>query len=94
MVGEEFAVAVVAAGLEQPMETVEATCSELALTERFIRSADIQEWPDGTLGGRYIFQHALYPDVFYARIPDVRCIHLHQELTKRSSCDPSRVATE
>ncbi len=83
VVGEEFAVAAVAAGLDQPIENVETTCAELAREKRLIRSADIQEWPDGTLAGCYMFQHALYPEVLYERLSDARRIHLHRRIGER-----------
>ncbi len=83
VVGQDFAVAAVAAGLAQPMEAVDTACAELTRNGRFIGAAGVQEWPDGTLGGRYTFRHALYRDVLYERVSDTRRILLHQRIGER-----------
>ena len=60
-------VAAVAAGLKGEADDVEERCEELVWKEQFLRSGGIEEWPDGTMGGRYGFIHALYQNVLYDR---------------------------
>ena len=40
-------------------------------------------WPDGTSGGRYRFQHALYQQVLYEQIGTARRRQLHQRIGVR-----------
>src|SRR5262249_15002001 len=65
VVGMEFAAAAVAATLEQEIEEVEKRCAGLAAKGQFVRAAGVEEWPDGTIAGRYSFIHALYQNVVY-----------------------------
>jgi predicted ATPase len=48
-----------------------------------LRSIGIDEWPDGTVAGRYVFIHALYHNVVYERITAARRIYLHRRLGTR-----------
>ena len=78
VVGEAFAVAAVAAGAQCPVEAVEAVCDELAAQHHFLDDTGLTMWPDGTNGGSYRFQHALYPQVLYERLGTVRRAELHR----------------
>ncbi len=75
--------AVVAAGIDQTLETLEANCAALARRGQFIREQGVAEWPDGTVATQYHFIHALYQDVLYDRIPVGRRVRLHQQIGAR-----------
>ena len=60
VVGQEFAVAAVAAGTQSPVDEVEGICDGLAAHGHFLADTGLTVWPDGTRSGRYRFQHALY----------------------------------
>ncbi|MBI3303934.1 MAG: AAA family ATPase [Deltaproteobacteria bacterium] len=81
--GVEFSVAAVAAGLKGEADEVEERCEELVRKEQFLRSGGIEEWPDGTMEGRYGFIHALYQNVLYDRVVEARRIRLHQRIGER-----------
>jgi DNA-binding winged helix-turn-helix (wHTH) protein/predicted ATPase len=83
IVGAEFSAAAVAAGVEQPPETVEARCEALARREQFLRARGVSEWRDGTVATRYQFLHALYQEVLYERIPAARRSRLHRQIGER-----------
>jgi predicted ATPase len=81
--GKAFTVAAVAAGSQTPEEDVEAVCEGLAAQQHLLDDAGLREWPDGTRGGRYRFQHALYQQVLYEQIGTVRRRQLHQRIGAR-----------
>lgn len=81
--GVEFTAAGVAASLATDVEEVEAHCEALARRGQVLRPAGIVEWPDGTVTARYAFQHALYQQVAYQRLGEVRQVHLHRRLGER-----------
>ncbi len=83
VVGEAFTVAAVAAGGQAPEEEVEAVCEELATQQHLLDHAGLTRWPDGTCGGRYRFQHALYQQVAYEQIGTARRMQLHQRIGGR-----------
>jgi predicted ATPase len=83
VVGEEFAVAAVAAGAQGPAEAVEAQCEAMAAQRHFLDDMGVTVWPDGTRGGRYRFQHALYQQVLYEQIGTARRMQLHQHIGAR-----------
>ena len=78
--GVEFSAAAVAAGLATGVVEAESRCEGLARRQQWLRSIGIDEWPDGTVAGRYVFIHALYHNVVYGRITAARRIHLHRRL--------------
>jgi predicted ATPase len=80
IVGREFAVAVVAAILAQDSEDVEKRCAGLAMKSQFVRTTGLEEWPDGTISGRYSFSHALYQKAVYERTATARRIGLHRRI--------------
>ena len=50
-----------------PVEDVEAVCDGLAAQQHLLDDTGVTVWPDGTRGGGYRFQHALYQQVLYER---------------------------
>ena len=83
IVGVEFSVAEVAAGLQSEIETIELQCERLAQAGQFLRMEGVAEWPDGTLSGRYSFLHAVYREVIAARVGGTRRIHWHRRVAER-----------
>lgn len=83
VVGNEFAVAAVAAALPAELDAVEETCEELARKSHFLREEGVAEWPDGTLSGRYVFRHVLYQNVLYGRTAEARRVRLHRLIAER-----------
>jgi predicted ATPase len=83
VVGKAFTVAAVAAGSQTPMADVEAVCEGLAAQQHLLDDVGLREWPDGTRGGRYRFQHALYPQVLYEQIGTARRQQLHRRIGER-----------
>ena len=81
--GVEFATADVAAGLATAAEEVEASCERFARMGQWLRSVGLVEWPDGTVSGRYSFLHAMYHEVIYARVAEIRRIQLHRRIAAR-----------
>ena len=81
--GVEFASVEVAAGLHTAVEEVETICERFARAGQWLRMVGFAEWPDGTLSGRYSFLHALYHEVIYARVAEVRRIQLHRHIAAR-----------
>src|SRR5262249_50273057 len=66
--GAEFSIAAVAAAVERAPDRIDDQCEGLAWRGQLLRAAGIEEWPDGTVSGRYRFVHALYQDLLYARV--------------------------
>ena len=78
--GIEFSAATVAAALEKPLSEIEMCCSRLTRREQFISATGAVDWPDGSSATRFRFQHALYRDVLYARVPPNGRAQLHQRI--------------
>jgi predicted ATPase len=68
VVGREFTVMAVAAGLQCPVADVEAQCETLATQYHLLDDTGVAVWPDGTRGGSYRFQHVLYQQALYEQI--------------------------
>ena len=81
--GVDFSAAAVAAGLGADVLETEARCEGLARRQQWLRSIGIDEWPDGTVAGRYAFIHALYHDVVYQQLTAARRVHLHRQIGER-----------
>ncbi|MBI3795718.1 MAG: AAA family ATPase [Deltaproteobacteria bacterium] len=81
--GAEFAVAAVAAGSKREAEAVEEVCEKLAWQGHFLQERGLEEWPDGTVSGRYQFCHALYHTIFYERVAEARRVRLHRQIGER-----------
>jgi len=77
--GVTFAVAAVAAALQEDVLHTEARCEEL-VQRHLLRAAEVLIWPDGTTAVCYEFMHALYQQVAYERLARGRRAHLHQRL--------------
>src|SRR5262249_42502859 len=92
--GAEFAAAAVAAALEQAVEGVEEGCAGLAAKGQFVRAAGVEEWPDGTISGRYSFLHALYQQVIYERGAAAQRIWFHQRIGTHKEAAYGGRATE
>jgi len=77
--GALFATAVRATAANTNAESFDDLCEGLARRHQIVRSAESQEFPDGTTSARYEFVHALYREVLYQRLsPGRRAkIHLH-----------------
>jgi DNA-binding winged helix-turn-helix (wHTH) protein/predicted ATPase len=81
--GAEFSVAGVAVGVQTAPEAVEAVCERLARQGQFLEGRGLVEWPDGTVGGRYGWRHALYQEVVYARLGAGRQARWHRVIGER-----------
>jgi hypothetical protein len=75
-----FTTAVVAAGLDVPVDDVDAICDTLARQRVFLEPAGLAEWPDGTLSGCYRFQHALYRQVLATRLGELQRVQVHRRM--------------
>jgi hypothetical protein len=80
VVGEAFAVAAVAAGVQGAVEAIEAVCEELAAQQHFLDATGVTSWPDGTSTGSYRFRHALYQQVLYEGLGAARRTQLHRRI--------------
>ncbi len=83
VVGFEFATAAIAAALEAKSTDVEERCAALERHQRFVRSAGLSEWPDGTRTPRYRFRHALYQALWNERLTLNQRQQLHQRIGER-----------
>jgi predicted ATPase len=83
VVGESFTAAVVTAGVELPVEQVEAVCDELVRKRQVLEGRGTEEWPDGTMTACYGFQHALFREVVYRRLGAGRRVRLHRAIANR-----------
>src|SRR4029453_2677154 len=83
VVGQEFAAAAVAAGIQGPVDDVEGLCDGLAAQGLFIADTGLTGWRGGTRSGRYRFHHALYPQVLYEALGTARRGRLHHRVGAR-----------
>lgn len=83
MAGSAFTTAMVAAGLDTPIDDIDGRCHELARGEQFIGEEGKSEWPDGTVAARYEFLHALYQETLYDRLPLTQRVDLHRRIAER-----------
>ena len=83
VVGAAFAAAAVAAGTQGAVEAVEAVCDGLVAQQHFLDDSGLMVWPDGTSGGSYRFQHALYQQALYERLGATRRMQLHRRIGAR-----------
>ena len=81
--GVEFSAATVSAGLDTDVVEAETRCEGLARRQQWLRPVGVDEWPDGTVAGRYAFIHALYQQVAYQRLGASRRVHLHRQIGTR-----------
>lgn len=83
VVGVVCSAAAVAAGAQRGVASVENTLSELARQGRFVTDAGTEEWPDGTVSGRFTFLHSLYREVLHAGLSPARRAELHARVGLR-----------
>jgi predicted ATPase len=83
LAGVEFPAQLAADALDLDLEEFEETCDLLARRGQFIRRSGEVEWPDGSIGARYCFSHALYRDVLQQRLSTTRRRRLHQRFRAR-----------
>ena len=83
--GAEFSIAALAAALEADADEIDDCCEGLAWRGQFLRTTGIEEWPDGTIAGRYTFVHALYRNVLYDRIGPTRRARIHRRIGERKA---------
>jgi predicted ATPase len=94
VVGVEFTPAAVAAGVESTMAPVEERCEALVRRGQFLRGCGVEEWPDGTVAGRYAFLHTLYQHVVYQQVPVGRRMQLHRRIGLREEAGYGKRASE
>jgi DNA-binding winged helix-turn-helix (wHTH) protein len=96
--GVVFSTAVSAKAANMDVEDFEYLCEGLLHRHQLVRTAEPQEFPDGTASGRYEFAHALYREAFYHRLAPIRKTKLHQRIGERLeelfSADPGEGAPE
>jgi predicted ATPase len=82
VVGREFSIAIVAAVLGEKRSAVEQWCEELSERGQLVHLHGTEILPDQIMTSRYRFVHALYQQVFYERIAEVRRMGLHRQLSQ------------
>jgi DNA-binding winged helix-turn-helix (wHTH) protein len=98
VVGTLFSAAVSAPAAGMDVEEFETLCEGLSRRHYIVRSADRQEFPDGSSSDRYEFVHALYREVLYWRQSPGRRAKLHLQVAERMETlyarHLSQIATE
>ena len=80
VLGNEFTVGSVAAGLDADALVIEERCNELVRQGQFLAAESLFARPDGTKVARYRFTHHLYPHAIAGRVPAGRRLRLHQRV--------------
>jgi len=80
VLGNEFTVASVAAGLAKDSLAVEECCDELARQGQFLVASPLFARPDGTQVARYRFSHDLYRSVLTERVSAAGRLRLHRRV--------------
>jgi len=70
--GTEFPAAALAAALQADIGDIEERCHRLVRQGRFLQAGASALWPDGTHSASFAFQHALYWQGTYERVPQSR----------------------
>ena len=83
LLGSEFSSQPLAGAADADQESVEAHCDALAGKQQIVRAVGVSEWPDGTVGSRYAFVHALYQKALSDRVAPARRRRLHQRIAQR-----------
>ncbi len=68
-----------AAAMDAAPDRFEEVCEKLSRRTGILRSASLEELPDGTVSPFYEFTHALYREVLYDRIAPIRKAQLHRQ---------------
>ncbi len=77
VVGLEFSHSLLAQVLGLEPDALRVRCESLARRGEWLRSAGMSALPDGSIGTRHAFRHALYRRVFYERCAPGRRLQLH-----------------
>jgi DNA-binding winged helix-turn-helix (wHTH) protein/tetratricopeptide (TPR) repeat protein len=80
LLGNEFTIGSVAAGLDVDPLAIEERCDELARQGQFLSASELWIRPDGTKVARYHFTHSLYPHAIAQRVPAGWRLRLHQRV--------------
>ncbi|HKF98230.1 MAG TPA: AAA family ATPase, partial [Steroidobacteraceae bacterium] len=80
VLGNEFTIASLAAGLAADPLTIEERCDELTRRGEFLTATGLFVRPDGAQVARYRFTHSLYPHAIAERVPAGRRMRLHQRV--------------
>jgi DNA-binding winged helix-turn-helix (wHTH) protein/predicted ATPase len=80
VVGVDCSTVAIAAGLDEDVANVEEWCEELVRRHQFLSPPRVVELPDGTPTPRYRFNHSVYVDVPYSRIPAMRRAQIHRRI--------------
>ncbi|CAL76919.1 Conserved hypothetical protein: putative Transcriptional regulatory protein [Bradyrhizobium sp. ORS 278] len=78
--GAEFSALHLAGALDRPVLEIEQRCEQLARVGGVIFASGVTEWPNGAISGQYAFQHALYQEALYRRLPPARRADTHSRL--------------
>ena len=80
VLGNEFTIGSVAAGLDVDPLAIEERCDELARQGQFVSASPLFVRPDGTKVARYHFTHSLYPHAIAERVPAGWRLRVHQRV--------------
>jgi DNA-binding winged helix-turn-helix (wHTH) protein len=80
LLGSEFTIESLAAGLDDDPQAIEGRCDELARQGQFLHATGLFVRPDGSRVARYRFTHGLYPHAIAERVPAGRRLRLHQRV--------------
>ena len=83
VVGLEFSGAATSAGLDQDSSEIDTKCEAMAAQGQFIEATTLETWPDGTMSGRYRFQHPLYVEILYEQLGEARRARIHRRVAER-----------
>jgi DNA-binding winged helix-turn-helix (wHTH) protein/tetratricopeptide (TPR) repeat protein len=83
VLGESFSAWTIANSVGSEPDRIEQLCEGLTESRRFIRSAGIQELPDGTVSAHYEFGHSLYRAFLYGRLSAVTRARLHRSVAQQ-----------
>jgi tetratricopeptide (TPR) repeat protein len=78
--GAEFSAAAIAGAMRGEVAAAEHALEGLARKGQIVTAIGAAEWPDGTVSGRYAFQHALYQEMLYQRLAPGRRVQTHRRL--------------
>ena len=81
--GVEFSLQEVAAALAIEAEPIERRLEALAAAARFVRRVGADPWPDGSVGSRWQFAHALHRRALLDRVSAGRLQRWHQRIGER-----------
>ena len=98
IMGERFSVWAIRPTLEIEADRIEDLLEGLSEKQQFVRSAGIQELPDGSVSAHYEFRHSLFRQVLYRRLSSVTRSKLHrrigEQLTLLYAKDRPEIASE